>query len=213
MQYKVPQNVDIEDKVIGPLTLRQFMIILIGVGIDLFLYFTLAGFVYFLFLLLAMLVSAAALFLAFGKMNEQKLEIFVMSAYQTLLRPRKRIWKKEPTIIKEKTVQKVETKGFAPKNTETKNADDFQRLAELVDSGGLNNIAPKDRAVMAEPKKLAESAVTKDIIKESESESTLIDPLLDSVKAPQKAEPTVSQMASVSPDQKFDYPKIKKFDN
>ena len=30
MRYKVPQNIDMEDRIVGPLTMVQFVIVMIG---------------------------------------------------------------------------------------------------------------------------------------------------------------------------------------
>lgn len=42
MQYKIPQNVQIEDKIVGPLTLKQLIILGIGGGITYVIYMVLA---------------------------------------------------------------------------------------------------------------------------------------------------------------------------
>lgn len=42
MQYKIPQNVQIEDKIVGPLTLKQLIIAGAGGGVDYFIYVSLA---------------------------------------------------------------------------------------------------------------------------------------------------------------------------
>jgi hypothetical protein len=40
MQYQVPQFDDVEDKIAGPFTLRQFIYICTSIGASFFLYFT-----------------------------------------------------------------------------------------------------------------------------------------------------------------------------
>jgi len=42
MQYKIPQNVQIEDKIVGPLTLRQLIYLAVGGGIAYVIYTILA---------------------------------------------------------------------------------------------------------------------------------------------------------------------------
>ena len=42
MQYKIPQNVRIEDKIVGPLTLKQLIILGVGGGITYAIYVALA---------------------------------------------------------------------------------------------------------------------------------------------------------------------------
>ena len=51
-QFTVPQFIDVEDKVIGPITVRQFIILLFGGGF-IFIAYRLSDFVLFLIAFLA----------------------------------------------------------------------------------------------------------------------------------------------------------------
>ncbi len=66
MEYQVPQFIDVEDKIVGPLTLRQFIYLTGGAGFSVatFLYFP-----FFLWVLVGPPIAALALALAFYKMN------------------------------------------------------------------------------------------------------------------------------------------------
>jgi hypothetical protein len=210
MQYKVPQNVDIEDKVIGPLTLRQFIIILVGVGTTLVLYFMLAGFLSVVFWFLAMLLAAATFGLAFGKYGDQKPEIFLISAFKTISKPRQRIWKKEEDLpqITQKAKKEEPKKEEENKKNIEEERDDLEKLAQLVDSGGYSNISTKDRVIAVENKPGEESEIT-DSIKEDAKNQKEIDGLMkDAEKSAPKREPLLSEIAKVSPAKRFDYPEI-----
>ncbi|MEK7073037.1 MAG: PrgI family protein [Patescibacteria group bacterium] len=90
-QYTVPQFIDVEDKILGPLTTRQFVIILAMFGIDFLLYRLLQlGF----FLLIGIPVFLAAVTLAFAKVNGQPFHLFLLNLVQTLRRPNIRVWNK-----------------------------------------------------------------------------------------------------------------------
>lgn len=67
MQFSVPQFVEIEDKIIGPLTLKQFLILL-GGGLLEFLYYSIFK-TNFLFFLLSLPTVALFAYLAFGRLN------------------------------------------------------------------------------------------------------------------------------------------------
>lgn len=210
MQYKVPQNVDIEDRVIGPLTLRQFMIILVAVGTILILYFVLVGILQILFWILALVIGGAAGVLAFGKYGDQHLEVFALGAWKTLTSPRTRVWKKEAEL--HQMTKKAEEP--APKKEETQKRsleearDDLESLAELVDSGGYSKGNTKDRIVMSEPPNPDDSGAP-DVLLAAERKNSEIDPIMErSGKAAPKREPLVSEVASVSPNKKFEYPQI-----
>jgi hypothetical protein len=88
-QFTVPQFIDVENKIIGPITVRQFIIflaaaIIIGGSYRLFDFS--------LFSAIAIGVLVLAALFAFVKINGQPFHLFVLSAVQTLRRPRIRIW-------------------------------------------------------------------------------------------------------------------------
>jgi hypothetical protein len=212
MQYKVPQNVDIEDRVIGPLTLRQFMILLIAVGVIIVLNFLMVGPLRLLFWLVAMIIMAIAVVFAFANYGEQKMEIFFMSALRTFMLPMKRVWKKEEATIQEthKATGKNPTqeKEVAQKKDIAEAKNDFQRLAEIVDSGGFSVINAKDRLAAPEPPRVQDEGVS-DIIAPTEMTGQ-VDQLMNQATPPQNTEPKISQMASVSPNVHYDYEQIQK---
>ena len=75
MQFPVPQFIDVEDKIIGPFTLKQFGFIFSG-GIIILGFFKLLG-LGFLFYLLSFPVAIIFLVLAFASYNGQKLYNFI----------------------------------------------------------------------------------------------------------------------------------------
>lgn len=97
MQYKVPQNIDLADKVIGPLTMIQFLYLLAG-GIIIYLVFNLAG-PGFLFYVTAIPVGTLALGLAFLKIQDQPLSHFITAGFIYYLRPKERTWQRFGTNI------------------------------------------------------------------------------------------------------------------
>ena len=73
-QFVVPQFIDVEDKIFGPVTSRQFVILLIA-GLILFVAFKLADFALFIFMLAT--IGGFALILAFVKINGQSFHYFI----------------------------------------------------------------------------------------------------------------------------------------
>ena len=55
MQFQVPQGIDMEDKIVGPLTLIQFLYLLVGGVIDYLLFLNLKG--NFIFWILALPIT------------------------------------------------------------------------------------------------------------------------------------------------------------
>jgi len=72
MQFPVPQFTDVEDKIIGPLTIKQFGIIF-GAGILVFLAFSASGKNLLVGAFFLVLFGFPALGLAFGKINGRPL--------------------------------------------------------------------------------------------------------------------------------------------
>jgi len=90
-QFVVPQFIDVEDKIFGPITTRQFLIILVA-GLILFLCYKLADITLFIFLVVV--IGGSATVLAFLKVNGQGFHYFLLNIVQTLRRPSLRIWNK-----------------------------------------------------------------------------------------------------------------------
>lgn len=90
-RFVVPQFIDVEDKIFGPITTRQFVIMLVA-GLILFVAFKLADTPLFIFL--AVTIGGFALILAFVKINGQPFHLFILNIIQTLRRPSLRIWNK-----------------------------------------------------------------------------------------------------------------------
>ncbi|MCF6276257.1 MAG: PrgI family protein [Candidatus Magasanikbacteria bacterium] len=91
-QFVVPQFIDVEDKIFGPVTTRQFLILLVT-ALILFIIFKLADIV--LFGLLTLLLGGFSLVVAFVKVNGQAFHYFILNIFQTLKKPGLRVWKKD----------------------------------------------------------------------------------------------------------------------
>lgn len=93
-QFVVPQFIDAEDKILGPITVRQFLILLI-VGLTDALIFRFADFT--LFLISAIILTVSGLILAFVKVNGQPFHYFLLNLIQTMMKPALRVWDKQLT--------------------------------------------------------------------------------------------------------------------
>ncbi|MFZ2804052.1 MAG: PrgI family protein [Patescibacteria group bacterium] len=93
-KFIVPQFIDKEDQILGPITVRQFLISLITV-FTIFIASRILAFPYFL----AYAIIAAAIGGTFGfmKINGQPFHIFFLNFLQTTIRPPLRVWDKRPT--------------------------------------------------------------------------------------------------------------------
>lgn len=91
-QFTVPQFIEVEDKIFGPVTTRQFLIIMVA-GIFVFLAYKFGDFALFITVLAS--IGGSALVLAFVKVNGQPFHFFLVNIIQTLKKPSRRIWRKQ----------------------------------------------------------------------------------------------------------------------
>src|SRR3989338_4637541 len=85
MQYQVPQFIDIEDRIIGPLTLKQFLYLAFA-GALLFVFFFL--FKFFIWIIVSLPIVALALALAFLKINDRPFVYFLIAAIFYFMKPK-----------------------------------------------------------------------------------------------------------------------------
>ncbi|MBU1292076.1 PrgI family protein [Patescibacteria group bacterium] len=92
MQFRVPQFIEIEDQIIGPLTIKQFLYLLAGVGIltILWFYLTLVA-----FLLIGLPISIFMLALAFYKVNGRPFISLIGSFVKYITKPKLYLWRKK----------------------------------------------------------------------------------------------------------------------
>lgn len=121
MQFKVPQNIDMQDRIIGPLTLSQFFYLLFG-GLIIYILFSklvLTGFS-FLFWILAIPIGVFSFCMAFIKIQDRPFPVFFMAMVKYVSQPRARVWQHytpvQPTqpIKVAKKVEKEPKKALDP---------------------------------------------------------------------------------------------------
>jgi hypothetical protein len=92
MQFQVPQFIDIEDKIIGPLTLRQFIYLAIAGGI-IFIFYFLVNFAIWIIISLILIAIAGAF--AFLKINGQPFQKVLFNMIKFYAKPQTYVWLKE----------------------------------------------------------------------------------------------------------------------
>jgi len=103
MQFQVPQFIEIEDKIIGPLTIKQFLFIAASAGLSFMLFFVIK---FWLWIIIAMILMVIGLAFAFIKINGQPLIKVTFSAIQFFIRPRLYLWQRE-MIVKEVVLPEI----------------------------------------------------------------------------------------------------------
>lgn len=121
MRYQVPQFIEVEDKIFGPLTARQFIYLAGGGGVTLAAFSTLpiiwAG-------IISMPFVGLAIALAFYKVNGQPFIKILENAFSFLIGKKLYLWSSEhPRLRKQNapaTLAPKEETVFIPKLTESK---------------------------------------------------------------------------------------------
>jgi hypothetical protein len=134
-QFVVPQFIEVEDKIFGPITIRQFIILLVA-GLTIFLAYRYGDFS--LFVTILVFVGGSALTFAFVKVNGQAFHFFLLNIIQTLRRPSLRVWnktftKEELNYLRKQKIEEVE----APVESKTVKSRHIRDLALIVNTGGF----------------------------------------------------------------------------
>ncbi len=130
-QFLVPQFIDVESKIIGSITTRQFLIMLVAGMLD-FIFYKI--FYFNTFVVVVVIVTVIFGVFAFFKVNGMPFHFFFLNIIQTLRRPSLRIWKKEKVkSLPPKEKAEVE-KEFIKK--EPLPTSRLSSLALVVNTGG-----------------------------------------------------------------------------
>jgi len=135
MQFKVPQNVQVEDKIVGSLTLKQMIVLGAGGGVAYVVYIVLARTYYWeVWIAPVIVVMAITCLFAFGKFYNLTFTRFMLLWLQHLLIPRQRIWiKKSGDVEMQEILTKISTE------VQTKAQKKSERAAETIKK--LKNIS------------------------------------------------------------------------
>jgi hypothetical protein len=121
MRFEVPQFIEIEDKIFGPLTIKQFIYIAGGVGLSFALFNFLPFFIAFIFIIPVMALGVA---LAFYKPQDRPFINVLESAFNYTKGSKLYVWKKEPKkITKEEQAEKTVEQIVIPKLSDSKLSD------------------------------------------------------------------------------------------
>lgn len=137
-QFVVPQFIDVEDKIIGPITTRQFLIIM-GTTLILFITYKILRFVY--FVLTGLPIAGIAATFAFARVNGAPFHFFFLNILQTSKRPKTRVWYKDMNDA-ELRASLAAAPTALPKEEAVKEVVSTSRLQELTlvaNTGGVYN--------------------------------------------------------------------------
>lgn len=134
-QFLVPQFIDVEDKIIGPITTRQFVMMLISLLL-VFVFYKALAFVYFI----AAAVFDVTLFatLAFARINGRPIHFFLLNFLQTVKRPDLRVWNRGSFVQTAKFVESgVTEKAEVEYKKDPVSGSRLRDLTLVINTGGV----------------------------------------------------------------------------
>ncbi len=137
-KFIVPQFIDNEDKILGPITVRQFLICLVATLV-IFIEYKLLRTPYFIAALIP--TGGLSAVFAFLKVNGQPFHLFFVNVLQTMMRPGLRVWNKNLNDAEIRALAKREEEAPIVKR-ERKAPPSSTRLRDLaltVNTGGVYN--------------------------------------------------------------------------
>lgn len=144
MRFQVPQFIEVEDKIFGPLTIKQFIYLVGGAGLS-FLVYSIIGNIY-LSLVFILPIVMFSLALAFYKINNKPFINVVEAAFKYFFGEKLYIWKKvdNQVIAKESSPLADISSFYVPKLSDSKLKDltwslDIKQAQNPAQSGDKKN--------------------------------------------------------------------------
>lgn len=121
MRFRVPQFIDLEDKIFGPFTFKQFVYLAGGAGLSYILYRTMP---FYVAVILILPVASLSLALTFIRINNKPFIEILQAFFTYMFQSKLYIWTHEHKKSGVKDIKKEEEKPkYAPKLTESKLKD------------------------------------------------------------------------------------------
>lgn len=143
MQFKVPQDVQREDTIIGPLTMKQLIILAVGGGLTYGIYAVIAkNYEWPVWIVPTLFTGALTIALTFVKIHELTFMQYVSSFLAFSFMPKKRAWIKGSGDViaplfeapKPSTTQKATDEKLQKQEEAKKNID---KLVQILDTQGM----------------------------------------------------------------------------
>lgn len=178
--YKVPQDVEAEDKLIGFLSFKQFVFVIIMVG-SLFFAFQLFR----IYAPLGLIPLPMAFFfgtLGLWPRRDQPAEVYLAAIIQFWLRPRRRIWSQEGHVEHVHiTAPKKEHHEYTDKLSRTEVSSRLKMLANTMDTRGwaTKNIELQDVGAYQQPLQQSDRLVMPTVVEQQPTDIHQSDDMLD----------------------------------
>ncbi len=142
MQFKIPQDVQREDTIVGPLTMRQLIITAVGGGITYGIYTFLSNtYTWQIWFIPTLMLAAITIAFAFIKVHELSFTQYLVSGAAYLFLPRQRIWIKgsgDPVkTVEQPKITPTEKSQAQKKEKQEDTIKKLDSLVSILDSKGI----------------------------------------------------------------------------
>lgn len=129
MRFEVPQFIEIEDKIFGPLTWRQFLYLGGGLGMAVVLFITTNLVVFTLLGIPIALLSGA---LSFYPVNNRPFSFFLEALFNYITKQKLYLWRRNEDVVHKNSAPAAQTTGDGPVGAgKKKNIASLARRLEL----------------------------------------------------------------------------------
>ena len=134
-QFMVPQFIDVESKILGPITARQFVLMIIGgaIGFITFRYANVGTFI-----IVALILVLLVFLFGFFKINGSPFHVFLINLTMTFKRPTLRVWNKSylGDITEFSKFDKIDKNNKDIKHKKLVSSSRLAELSLVVDTRG-----------------------------------------------------------------------------
>jgi hypothetical protein len=141
VQFKIPQDVQLEDRIIGPLTMKQLGICIAGGSTAYVLYLSLAkNFFWEVWAIPVGTTILLTVLIAFIRIVNVSFMQFILLLIEYVFKPRKRLWIKGDGIIYDSLVHPLTKKALhiskkiEEKKDQIKSLNDIKEISKVLDS-------------------------------------------------------------------------------
>jgi hypothetical protein len=195
--YKVPQDVEAEDKLLGPFSFRQFVYLIIAgvAGIVTWLLWNLSP----ALALIPLPIIIFFVILALPLRKDQPMEIYLIAVVQFFLKPKNRLWAPDGTMS---LVQIT-----APKTVEARRSKDLSEdeamgrlsyLADIMDTRGWAAKGVQDMGSALNTSVTQEAADTEDVLDKKAGVAKSFDTLIEKKDADRRQEAIATMRRQVN---------------
>jgi len=138
VRFEVPQFIEIEDKIFGPLTWKQFVYMGGGAGIATALFFMMP---FIVFIAIGIPILALSFLLSFYPVNNRSFSVFVETFFKFTLNTKLYLWRKKGTGIykgnepEDLSILSNQTAAYIP----PAEGNNLQSLSRKLEMTALNN--------------------------------------------------------------------------